>query len=218
MPGGARLRKTSSRPCKYGARDSDGKCPKAPKKPRAAKKPRAKAACKYGPRDSEGRCPKKPAQVRKLKSIDAAAQQAGEVIRSKKATKAQKKEAVKVLGSAVAGEVGRKVTSDIVRAAKKHARSSGTQKQVIAAAKKALPLAAGIGKAGVVGAAIGGTLVVGGRVLDANRDREAKKWADQQLAATKKKVKLTAEQERVLHGQYVSHAKKKAVTNPFTGK
>lgn len=48
---------SSSRPCKYGPRDADGKCPKAPKKP---KKARAKRACKYGARDADGYCPKKP--------------------------------------------------------------------------------------------------------------------------------------------------------------
>lgn len=47
----------SKKPCKYGPRDSDGFCPKAPKKP---KKARAKKPCKYGPRDADGYCPKKP--------------------------------------------------------------------------------------------------------------------------------------------------------------
>lgn len=52
--------KKAKKPCAYGPRDEDGKCPK---KPKAAKKTRAKKAkppCKYGPRDEDGRCPKKP--------------------------------------------------------------------------------------------------------------------------------------------------------------
>lgn len=73
MPGGAKLKASSSRkakssasksrgataassrPCKYGPRGEDGYCPK---KPKAAKKP--KKPCKYGPRDAQGYCPKKP--------------------------------------------------------------------------------------------------------------------------------------------------------------
>jgi hypothetical protein len=229
MPGGAPLRRSrSSRPCKYGARDEDGRCPKAPKRAAAAKAPRAKAPCKYGERDADGRCPKKPKSaraakaptVKKLKSVDGAARQAGEVLRSDKATKAQKHEAVKVLGSAVAGEASKKVAGDVARQAKKAVRQSGGARAV---AKKVAKVAAGSAavRAGAVGAGIAGTLYVGGKALDANRRREAAKWAAKQVSLTKKRLapqKLTPEQEATLYRQYFDHFVQQPVTNPFLGK
>jgi hypothetical protein len=219
---------SSKRPCKYGAR-VDGKCPKKPKSGSAgASAPsgaRSKPPCKYGPRTADGKCPKKPRAaktakaptVREYKSVDSAAKQAGEVLRSSKATKAQKHEAVKVLGSAVAGEATKKVGESIAREAKKAVR---TNKSALKSGAKAVAGSAAA-RAGLAGAAIAGTLYVGGKALDANREREAQRWAKEQLAATKKKLgkqKLTPEQEQKLYQQYVEHARKKPVSNPFVGK
>lgn len=232
MPGGAPLRSASSkRPCKYGARDSDGRCPKkssaASARASAPSGARSKPPCKYGPRDQNGLCPKKPKTpraakaptVRQVKSVDAAASQAGEVLRSSKATRSQKKEAVKVLGSAVAGEATKKVAQHVAREVKKAA----TSKSGKAAVKSALTKAAKV--AGVVPtvAGIGATLYVGGKVLKANRSRECKAWAKEQLRLTEQRLgagakQLTAEHRATLLAQYEDHCNKKPVTNPFVGK
>jgi len=53
---------SAPKPCKYGLRGPDGRCPKKPRISRttgfvgSASKP----PCKYGPRGPDGRCPKKP--------------------------------------------------------------------------------------------------------------------------------------------------------------
>ena len=224
MPGGAPLRRSTKRPCKYGPRDAAGLCPKKPRASRTARaKVSAKPPCKYGPRDASGHCPKKPKvarrdkapSVRDYSTVNRAAQQAGEVLRSKKATRDQKKEAVKVLGSAVAEEAAKKVAGNIYREAKKAVRQPATKKALVEVAKKVgIPLA----KATGVAAAIAGTLAVGGAALTSQREKEAARWADQQLRATRKKVTLTNDQARTLWHQYYDHALKKPVTNPFTGK
>ena len=59
------------------------------------------------------------AKVRDYESVSSAAKQAGQVLRSSKATKEQKHEAVKVLGAAVATESGKKVVEHTVREARK---------------------------------------------------------------------------------------------------
>lgn len=66
-------------PCKYGPRDADGRCPKAPAAGRAASAAtargfanvKAKAQCKYGPRGADGFCPKKPAAARSARTTKA---------------------------------------------------------------------------------------------------------------------------------------------------
>lgn len=233
MPGGAPLKSSRKRPCKYGPRDAEGHCPKKQRtssgtssgssggsRKRASKRP-----CKYGPRDENGLCPKKPKtpraqrapSVRDYESVSAASRQAGQVLRSKKATSEQKKEAVKVLGSAVAGEVGKKVAEHTYREAKKAVRTPEGR----AALKQGAQIAKKVGKGTLVGVAIGTTLHYGGKVLDAQREKEAKAWARQQLAATKQRLgkqKLTAAQEATLLKQYEDHFKKRPVTNPYTGK
>lgn len=210
------MKKVSKRPCKYGPRDEDGLCPK---KPKAAKKPAAKkkAPCKYGERVN-GKCPKKPATVKNYKSVDAAGRQAGEVLRSKTATPSQKKEAVKVLGTAVAVESGKKVAEQATRnvraAAKKAAKNPKVKAAAISGAKKVAKVAGAATGAGVV-------LVAGGAALSANRRREAAAWARSQLAATKKRLapqKLTAQQEATLYNQYYEFALRRPVTNSTLGK
>lgn len=233
MPGGAPLKgaraAASKRPCKYGPRLSDGRCPPKPKAPaKARSKAASQRPCKYGARIN-GKCPPKPKaaraetgpKVRELKSVDGAARQAGEVLRSKKATSSQKKEAVKVLGSAVAGEATKKVGEHIVREAKKAARSN--KPAIKAAAKKILSSGAvgTVATAGATAAGIGATLYVGGKALTANRQREARNFADTQLRLTRDRLKpqqLTAEQAKTLWNQYYQHALKAPVQNSFSGK
>lgn len=228
MPGGAPLRSSSKRPCKYGPR-VDGLCPKKPKATKAAKpaSSRSKPPCKYGPRGADGYCPKKPKAaakaptVKQLTSVSGASRQAGEVLRSKKATTSQKKEAVKVLGAAVAGEATKKVGESVAREAKKAVRQNkGAIKKAAKTVAGSGALAAGA-RAGVVGAAIAGTLAAGGAALSANRRREAAAFAKAQLARTKSKLPkgaLSAAQEKTLYDQYYQFALSKPVTNPYSGK
>jgi len=230
MPGGASLRPSSTRPCKYGPRDGEGRCPKKPKAARKASsgtstKPSNKRPCKYGPRGADGLCPKKPKaaakgpQVKKLTSVAGASRQAGEVLRSSKATSGQKREAVRVLGVAVATEAGKKVAESAYDSAKKHARSKAGRESLKRAAKTAAPAALAAARAVPVVGGIAATAYVGGKALTAQRKREAKQWADSQLKATRKRLpNLTADQARVLWQQYYDVAVKKPVQNTFTGK
>lgn len=234
MPGGAPLKRASTRPCKYGPRDEDGRCPKKPSTKRStssssgsksSSKP-SKKPCKYGPRTADGLCPKKPKAakkektptVRDYKSVDSAAKQAGEVLRSKKATSSQKKEAVKVLGTAVAVESAKKAGENVYREAKVAVKKAAKKESVRQAAKGAAKTAA---KVGAAGTGAGVILYAGGKALTANREREAKKWAASQLAATRKRLapqKLTTEQANALYDQYYRHALKQAPKNSYSGK
>lgn len=154
--------------------------------------------------------------MRDLESVSAAGRQAGQVLRSKKATHEQKTEAVKVLGTAIATEVGKKVVEHVGKEAKEALSHPETR----AALKSGLKAVAGSGAAaaGLTGAAIAGTLYVGAKVLAANRNREARLWADEQLAATGKKIRLTQAQADTLWKQYYDYAVKKPTENPFLGK
>lgn len=222
MPGGHPLRKASSRPCKYGARDADGKCPKKPRSTtRKAKTSRAKAPCKYGPRDSEGRCPKKPKTVRQLKSVSAAGRQAGEVLRSKEATRTQKREAVKVLGTAVAVESGKKVAEHTVREAKKALKTPAGR----AASQRALSIAkkAAVSGGKILGAATAAGALIGlaAQGIETEKRKNARKAAERELAATEKRLgkqKLTKEQRETLKKQYEDFYYKKPIENPVVGK
>lgn len=231
MPGGAPLQSRSKgkRACKYGPRDEEGRCPKKPKASAGSKSSKrtakAKPPCKYGPRDAEGHCPKKPKTARKdrapsvrdYESVSSAARQAGQVLRSKKATTEQKHEAVKVLGAAVATESGKKVVEHTVREARKALRTPSGRAAAARVAKSAGKAVKAVGTA----TAIGAVLAIGGAALDANRRREARAYATRELAATKKRLapqKLTAEQEATLRRQYEEYYAKLPVQNPYTGK
>lgn len=227
MPGGAPLKRVSTRPCKYGPRDAEGRCPKKPSSKRSsssapASKPSRKASarpCKYGDRIN-GKCPPKPKQVKQLKSVDAAAKQAGEVLRSSKATKEQKHEAVRVLGTAVATETTKKVGENVYREAKVAAKKAikgnpAAKTAAINAAKKA---------AKVAGAAtVTGVLVSAGAAgIKREHEKNARAYAAAQLAETRKRLKpqtLTKDQADKLYDQYYRYAlKKPAATNSFLGK
>lgn len=243
MPGGAplatkatgstRKRSVSKRACKYGPRDADGFCPKAP--PRSASSSsrssaRAKPPCKYGPRGSDGYCPKKPKvtrvsnaqaapRVRDYETVDRAAKQAGQVLRSKKATKEQKHEAVRVLGQAVAGEVAKKTAEHIGREAKAALKKPETQAALKNAAIKAAPLAAAAVRTGLVGLGIYATLALGKRALTSQREKESAAFADAELSKTKAKLpSLTQDQAVTLWKQYFDFKMKQPVTNSFVGK
>lgn len=235
MPGGAPLSRASSkRPCKYGPRDSDGLCPKRPRTPRSSRAARtaaggsSKRPCKYGPRDSDGHCPKKPhapphakaaPRVREYETVDRAARQAGEVLRSKKATKEQKHEAVRVLGEAVAGEVAKKTAEHIGKEAKAALTKPETQAALKSAAIKAAPLAAAAVRTGLVGLGIYATLALGGRALTSQREKEAARFADSELAKTRKQLpQLTQDQGVTLWKQYFDFKMKQPVTNTYLGK
>lgn len=223
MPGGAPLKaRSSKRPCKYGPRDSDGRCPKKPKSASArSKSASGKRPCKYGPRGADGLCPKKPKSqrapsVRDYESVSRAAQQAGQVLRSSKATKEQKHEAVKVLGGAIAQESGKKIVEHTVREARKALKTPKGRAAAVKVAKSAAKAAKAVGTA----TAIGAVLAIGGAALDANREREAQAYADRELAATRKRLKggLTPQQAATLRQQYVDFFKKQPTQNPFLGK
>lgn len=231
MPGGAPLapkRSSRARPCKYGAR-VDGRCPPKPRATRT-RAPKAKPPCKYGPRGSDGYCPKKPKvarapnekaspRVRDYESVQRAAQQAGEVLRSKKATKEQKHEAVKVLGTAVASEVAKKTAEHIGKEARKALGNKETQAALKSAAVKAAPLAAAAVRTGLVGLGIYATLALGGRALTSQREKESAAFADAELAKTKAKLpNLTQDQAVTLWKQYFDFNMKRPVTNTFIGK
>lgn len=239
MPGGAPLETTrsgstsrrsrSTRPCKYGARDSDGFCPKKPRSSGSSTAPKAqrsKPPCKYGPRGSDGYCPKKPKvardkkapTVRDLESVSAAGRQAGKVLRSKKATKEQKHEAVRVLGQAIAVESGKKVAEHVAKEAAKHVRDPAVREKVISIATKAAPLAATAARAGLVGLGIYATLALGKRALTSQREKESAAFADAELAKTQKQMRLTQEQSVTLWKQYFDFNMKRPVTNSFIGK
>lgn len=143
------------------------------------------------------------------------------MLRSDKATSSQKKEAVKVLGAAVAAEAGKKVVESGVQQAKAAAKSKAGRAAIKRAAKKAAPAALAAARAVPVVGAIAATTYVGGKALTAQRKREATAFANRELRATKQRLpkgSLTAAQERTLWNQYYQHALKQAVQNPFVGK
>lgn len=231
MPGGAPLKSSSTRKCKYGPRDSDGRCPKKPRVSSSSSRTSSgssssKRPCKYGPRGDDGLCPKKPKaakkerspSVKQLRSVDAAARQAGEVIRSKKATGDQKREAVKVLGAAVAAEVGKKTVEHTVDRAKQAAKSKAGRAALKKAAKKAAPVALGVARAVPVAGGAAATLYVGGKALTAQRKREATAFANAELRKLRAKMKVTDAQAKTLWQQYYEFKLKQPVTNSFSGK
>lgn len=231
MPGGAPLRKRAKRkksaapaerPCKYGPRDEEGYCPKKPKaakrgssgSSRAKKKP----PCKYGPRDADGYCPKKSnAKPRSNAPAYKKVEYAARTVSNPKATRSEKSEALRAAGTAVAVDAGKSVARDARRALQKR----GVKQKAVAAVKKYAPVALGVAKRAAIPVAIAtGTLYAGGKALTANREREAQAFAKRELANTEKRLKrkLTAQERSTLQRQYVEYARKKPVTNSFSGK
>lgn len=205
MPGGAPLKKraASKRPCKYGARDADGLCPKKPRAAKAAKKTtaRKKPPCKYGPRDADGYCPKKPRN---------AAAAAAVTLATPGKTAAERAHAKKTLA--------RKTTSTVSQAAQAgvsagitelHRQTLGTAKRR-AATKAALKsagkkIASGAAYIAPRAAAAGAVLMLaGGGGADWSA---ARKWAKQQIAETEARLKrkLTKAERDPLFQQYQAY-------------
>ena len=167
------------------------------------------------PRERDAKAP----TVRDLESVTAAGRQAGKVLRSKKATGEQKREAVQVLGQAIAVESGKKVVEHIAKEAAKHVREAGVRQKVIDVATKAAPLAGAAARAGIVGLGIYATLALGKRALTSQREKESAAFADSELAKTQKSIPgLPQDQAVKLWKQYFDFNMKRPVTNSFIGK
>jgi len=217
MPGGAPLKKPRK------ARKP--RAPKEPKEPKA-KKPRAKKPCKYGPRTDAGLCPKKPKApkkeraVRQLKSASAAGEQLGQVLRSKTATSSQKKEAAKVLATAVATESAKAVGSSVYRETKKAARTPAGRAALAKAKKGAIAVAAAAGKR-VIPLAVGTAVIAAAaKGIENEKRKGARAAAERELKLTEQRLghKLSPEQKATLRKQYEEFFYKQPVNNPYTGK
>lgn len=219
MPGGAPIKARKKRPCKYGPRDADGLCPKAPKKARAAKAgsttraaSSGKRPCKYGPRDADGRCPKKPSTAGSRTRVTAqtakgATKQAAEVLANRRATSEQKVQAV----TQAATTVGVDVAKTKVRRALAPARIAKTKKVVREMAQKAQPAAVLLGKTTAVAAA-GAAAYKASRALT---DYDARKRAEAAVRRVEKAMKkqypngLPADMRATLLAQHYEFEKKK---------
>lgn len=180
-----------------------------------SKKPKAKPPCKYGPRGADGYCPKAPKSSRSTtrnrtrvtaKTGDSAVEQGIQVLTNPNASASQKSQAVQTVGTTV-----------LTDAARKTARKNAPK--IKAAVKK---YAKPVGKVVVPVAATAGILAAGGKALTANRKREANRFAEKELAKTKKRLpkgqRLTPQMESTLRQQYYDAALKRPVTNSFSGK
>jgi len=133
----------SKKPCKYGPRDSDGYCPKAPKKAKTAAK---KKPCKYGPRDEDGYCPKKG-------TYTSSSTKAAPV---KKMTKKQSKMVN------TAAKVGSKAAEQLVGVVFDIGTNKAKRDAVKEVVKNVANLPVGlVGKAAVGGSAVAGGLLTG---------------------------------------------------------
>lgn len=190
MPGGAKLRATSyaraksaasssrkvsaasSRPCKYGPRDSEGRCPKKPKSA-AKKKP-----CKYGARTSEGLCPKKP----RASSAPSSASVLDKPIPTKtstgKASSTTIRKQVTKIGNQVATQAGNKVADTVWDWLRKPENRTALQTGAITALSRLRALAGPVG-AILAGAFIGAKI---GAYNNAVREQGAQNFASLQIA------------------------------------
>lgn len=190
MPGGAKLRSSSSsqgktsassarkataassRPCKYGPRDADGKCPK---KPKSAK---AKKPCKYGPRDAEGYCPKKGRSTPIPSSSRAIDKPIAVKTKTGRATTTTIRKEVTKLGNQVATQVGNKVADSTWEWLKKPENRTALQTGALTALSRLRALAGPIG-AILAGAFIGAKI---GAYNNAVREQGAQNFASLQIA------------------------------------
>lgn len=197
------------------------KAARAPRPPKAPRAKKPKPPCKYGPRDARGYCPKKPRAardavvVRDLQSARAAGAQAVRVLRSSKATSEQKREALATAGSALAWESGksgaRAVTRELRKAGRSRAGREALRKvksvvggAVVAGGKKVAVLAAG-----------GYVIKKAAQGIEAAKRRDARKWAQAELARTEKKTgRLPADQRAALLRQYEEWRYRQPVYTP----
>lgn len=228
MPGGAPLPRSSKRPCKYGPRDSAGRCPKKPRAASARSKTASgskstKRPCKYGPRGSDGLCPKKPKTetVRKYATAQSQTKEAVRVLRSERATPSQRREAVKAAGVAVAVDAAKGASRELKREAKKTLRTPAGKELVAKAKKVAIGAASFAGKRVLPVAVATGTIVVAAKGIESQKRKDARRAAQRELAATKKRLapqRLTADAEAKLLAQYEEFYYKQPVKNTFLGK
>jgi len=134
------------------------------------------------------------------RTTDAAVEQGIKVLTNPRASTEQKSAAVTQVATTVLTDAARKTVR----------QNAPKIKQAL---KDALP-AVGI----VAGTA--GILKVGGQALTANRKREAKKFADSELAKTKKRMgaQITPAIAATLWQQYYDFKLKQPVTSSFLGK
>lgn len=208
LPGGAPMPSKRSSSSSSKKKRTSSK-PSAKPKPRAAATRKAKPPCKYGPRDADGYCPKKPSTFKSTranptrvtaKTTDAAVEQGIKVLTNPKASTEQKSAAVQQVGTTI-----------LTDAARKSVRKNAPK---IKETLKEIAPAAGI----VAGSAV--VLKVGGKALTANRQREAKKFADAELAKTKKRMgsQITPQIAATLWQQYYDFKLKQPVTTSYLGK
>lgn len=135
------------------------------------------------------------------------------MLRSSQATGSQKREAVKVLGQAVAGEVGKKVAEHAAREGKK----ALGQPAVRAALKRVAPAAVAVT---VYTALAGAAIAAAAYGIERDHAKQAAAFANRELERTARGVKdLTPEQAATLWHQYYDYAlKQPAATNTFLGK
>lgn len=230
MPGGAPLKASSKRPCKYGPRVG-GLCPKKPKssstssKNASGSKSKPRAACKYGPRVN-GLCPKKPKapakeKVRKYATVQNAAREAVRVSRSGKATTSQKREAVRQVAIAGGTEIAKGIAREGKAEVKKQLRTKAGKELVAKATAVGLGVAKAVGRASVPVAVATGAIVLAARGIESSKRKDARKAAERELSATEKRLggqRLTAAQRAALLKQYEEFYYKKPITNSFSGK
>lgn len=222
MPGGAKLRASSSRkarssasksskatgassrPCKYGPRDEDGYCPKKPKAPKKAKKP-----CKYGPRDAQGYCPKKPSSYspptpggstsvldKKIKTRTSTGRESSTTIR---------KEANRI-GGIVATQVGNKAADATWEWLKKPENRTALQTGAITLLSKLRALSPLV--AALIGGAIAGVKI--GQYSNAVREQGAQNFASLQIANVTRLAKraLTLQEAKYLRELHAEEFRK----------
>lgn len=177
------------------------------KKPARAKK--GKPPCKYGPRDADGYCPKKPPSARSTKrnptrvtarTTDAAVEQGIKVLTNPRASSSQKAEAAQTVATTIATDAARKTVRRQSGPIKDFAKKYGAT-----IAGVALPLYIGYKAA---------------KAIPATRVKEAKAFADKELAKTRKRMGalFVEDQAPILWSQYFDFKLKQPVTNPFLGK
>lgn len=176
------------------------------------KAPKAKPPCKYGPRDSEGRCPKKPASSRRqttanrtrvtARTTSSATTQAIDVVTNPRASAEQKTAAVAKVAETAA-------TDALKSGAKKVIRSSRLQKAKGAAVSIAKRV--GAGGVGVLGPfASAASIVLTKYPTEAKLKAlgAARKKADAAVALVEKTLKargqsLTRKQRNLLLKQHI---------------
>lgn len=123
---------------------------------------------------------------------------------------------MKVLGTAIALESGKKVVEHVAKSAKEALAEPGARAAITAAAKKyGLPV---LRVAGIYGALLGIGVWAASRIPK-EHEKEARAWADLQLGLTARKLpNLTGDQAGTLWQQYYRYALKQGTTNSYLGK